>query len=306
MCVRGVVAGELSVGDVVLFLSLMTQLMAPLTYFSSYYRQASFGVGSCCSTSGRSACCTGLLQHRGLPPRLVCHGVPLLHGAVSAFISCSQWAAVPGLHPQIQKGLIDMEQMFELLDTAPAVDDMPGAGQLVVAQGDVAFDRVSFGCAAVRGARGGRRLRDIQSSAAPVLPPVNPHHWAFHAHPPIEPACPSTATRLTLHPCCTTLALPSPAGARWRWWGPQVRPELEGSLMAPQLGLHGALHHPRHLAKCWLLHSLPLLAGSGKSTILRLLLRWVHPSGLRVSGLCDKTLLSTLCTAMPLPTCRRI
>ena len=52
VCVRGVVAGELSVGDVVLFLSLMTQLMAPLTYFSSYYRQASFGVGSCCPNSG--------------------------------------------------------------------------------------------------------------------------------------------------------------------------------------------------------------------------------------------------------------
>lgn len=36
--------------------------------------------------------------------------------------------------------------MFELLDTAPAVDDAPGAPQLAVGRGAVAFDRVSFRC----------------------------------------------------------------------------------------------------------------------------------------------------------------
>lgn len=34
--------------------------------------------------------------------------------------------------------------MFELLDTAPAVDDAPGAGTLAVTAGAVAFDHVSF------------------------------------------------------------------------------------------------------------------------------------------------------------------
>lgn len=39
MCVRGILAGKLSVGDAVLFLSLMNSLMAPLSFFGSYYRQ---------------------------------------------------------------------------------------------------------------------------------------------------------------------------------------------------------------------------------------------------------------------------
>ena len=50
---------------------------------------------------------------------------------------------------QIQKGLIDMENMFELLDTKPAVDDAPDACQLAVTRGDVAFDHVTFRCAPV-------------------------------------------------------------------------------------------------------------------------------------------------------------
>lgn len=39
VCVRGIVAGQQTVGDVVLFLSLMAQLVAPLSFFGSYYRQ---------------------------------------------------------------------------------------------------------------------------------------------------------------------------------------------------------------------------------------------------------------------------
>ena len=38
VCALGVGAGRLSVGDIVLFLSLMTQLYAPLNFFGSYYR----------------------------------------------------------------------------------------------------------------------------------------------------------------------------------------------------------------------------------------------------------------------------
>ncbi|KAL4854966.1 ATP-binding cassette sub-family B member 6 [Chlorella vulgaris] len=82
-CVRGIVAGQLTVGDAVLFLALMAQLVAPLSFFGSYYRQ-------------------------------------------------------------IQKGMVDMEAMFELLDRQPNVQDAPDAGQLVVTQGAVAFDNVTF------------------------------------------------------------------------------------------------------------------------------------------------------------------
>lgn len=41
VCVLGVARGTLTVGDAVLFITLMNQLYVPLTYFGSYYRQAS-------------------------------------------------------------------------------------------------------------------------------------------------------------------------------------------------------------------------------------------------------------------------
>jgi ABC-type transport system involved in Fe-S cluster assembly fused permease/ATPase subunit len=46
---------------------------------------------------------------------------------------------------QVQKALIDMENMFELLYTQPSVEDSPGARALVVAAGRVDFDAVVFG-----------------------------------------------------------------------------------------------------------------------------------------------------------------
>ncbi|KAG2448895.1 hypothetical protein HYH02_006243 [Chlamydomonas schloesseri] len=85
VCVRGVVRSSLTVGDAVLFVTMMNQLYVPLTFFGSYYRQ-------------------------------------------------------------VQKALIDMENMFELLDTAPSVQDPPGQPRrLVVAAGRVDFDQVVFG-----------------------------------------------------------------------------------------------------------------------------------------------------------------
>jgi ABC-type transport system involved in Fe-S cluster assembly fused permease/ATPase subunit len=42
VCVAGVIAGRLTVGDTVLFLALMGQLIAPLNSWASYYRQACF------------------------------------------------------------------------------------------------------------------------------------------------------------------------------------------------------------------------------------------------------------------------
>jgi ABC-type transport system involved in Fe-S cluster assembly fused permease/ATPase subunit len=48
---------------------------------------------------------------------------------------------------QVTKALIDMENMFELLATAPAVQDEPGAGALRVAEGRVEFKEViGAGC----------------------------------------------------------------------------------------------------------------------------------------------------------------
>jgi ABC-type transport system involved in Fe-S cluster assembly fused permease/ATPase subunit len=43
---------------------------------------------------------------------------------------------------QVQKALIDMENMFELLATAPAVADEPGARSLRVSEGRVDFKEV--------------------------------------------------------------------------------------------------------------------------------------------------------------------
>ncbi|KXZ43254.1 hypothetical protein GPECTOR_96g720 [Gonium pectorale] len=83
VAVRGVVSRSLTVGDAVLFITMMNQLYVPLTFFGSYYRQ-------------------------------------------------------------VQKALIDMENMFELLDTDPSVRDPPGAGTLVVRSGRVDFDNVVF------------------------------------------------------------------------------------------------------------------------------------------------------------------
>ncbi|GIL72034.1 hypothetical protein Vretimale_559 [Volvox reticuliferus] len=84
VCVRGVVRGSLTVGDAVLFVTMINQLYVPLTFFGSYYRQ-------------------------------------------------------------VQKALIDMENMFELLDTEPSVRDSPGAVALRVGPARVDFDNVVFG-----------------------------------------------------------------------------------------------------------------------------------------------------------------
>lgn len=58
VCVWGVAAGTLTVGDTVLFLTMMQQLYVPLTYFGSYYRQVSGTSGArnraCCRQGSRS------------------------------------------------------------------------------------------------------------------------------------------------------------------------------------------------------------------------------------------------------------
>ncbi|KAG1671983.1 hypothetical protein FOA52_013356 [Chlamydomonas sp. UWO 241] len=83
VCVRGVADGSLTIGDTVLFVTMINQLYIPLTYFGSYYRQ-------------------------------------------------------------VQKALIDMENMFELINTPPSVQDPPSGAQLVTTAGEVTFDNVVF------------------------------------------------------------------------------------------------------------------------------------------------------------------
>ena len=49
------------------------------------------------------------------------------------------------VYRSIKQGLIDMEQMFLLLDTPAEIVDAPGAAALVVANGHVRFEEVAFG-----------------------------------------------------------------------------------------------------------------------------------------------------------------
>ncbi|GFH15035.1 uncharacterized protein HaLaN_11191, partial [Haematococcus lacustris] len=45
----------------------------------------------------------------------------------------------------VQKALIDVENMFELLATQPHVRDRPGAEPLHIVNGSIEFDNVVFG-----------------------------------------------------------------------------------------------------------------------------------------------------------------
>ncbi len=49
------------------------------------------------------------------------------------------------VYRSIKQGLIDMEQMFILLDTPAEIVDAPGAGAIAVSQGHVRFEDVAFG-----------------------------------------------------------------------------------------------------------------------------------------------------------------
>ena len=84
VCAAKVTTGDLTVGDAVLFLTLMSQIYAPLNFFGSYYRQ-------------------------------------------------------------IQRYMIDMENMFELLATRGAVQDAPTARSLTPAGAGIEFRDVWFG-----------------------------------------------------------------------------------------------------------------------------------------------------------------
>lgn len=126
MCIRGIVAGQLTVGDAVLFLTLMNQLYAPLSFFGSYYRQVgSHEAGETALAWNFSRPWLGAVEQVGDPPG--CTPPKTLVDHLSG-CCCSPVCRLA----QVQKGLIDMENMFDLLRTQPAVKDWPGAKPLVV------------------------------------------------------------------------------------------------------------------------------------------------------------------------------
>ena len=78
MCIRGIVAGALTVGDAVLFLTLMNQLYAPLSFFGSYYRQVRLGSGPAGGPAGRAGGRAGGWSPVGhsVRPLILCLAVP--------------------------------------------------------------------------------------------------------------------------------------------------------------------------------------------------------------------------------------
>ena len=54
------------------------------------------------------------------------------------------------VYREIRQGLVDLENMFSLLDQYPEVVDGPGAKELIVKDGEIVFDNVSFAYSAAR------------------------------------------------------------------------------------------------------------------------------------------------------------
>ena len=54
------------------------------------------------------------------------------------------------VYREIRQGLVDLENMFSLLDQYPEVVDVPGAKELMVKDGEIVFDNVSFAYSAAR------------------------------------------------------------------------------------------------------------------------------------------------------------
>jgi subfamily B ATP-binding cassette protein MsbA len=71
-------------------------------------------------------------------------------GALFSFITALLLAYQPlkslaNLNASLQEGLAAAQRIFEVLDVEPLIRDLPGAGQLRVAGGEIRFDNVRFG-----------------------------------------------------------------------------------------------------------------------------------------------------------------
>ena len=115
----------------VLFLTIMSQLYAPLNSFSSNYRNVrAFSLYSALPISARRLCSpAGPTDTKLLQCSMKVLGLP----RVRRFLHVVNAEVEPVV--QLQKGLIDMENMFELLDRRSAVQDLPSAKPLTVSEG---------------------------------------------------------------------------------------------------------------------------------------------------------------------------
>ncbi len=71
----------------------------------------------------------------------------------------------------IRQGLIDMAAMFDLIDTAPEIVDKPGATELKVSGGELAFENVTFGYDPERQILNGLSLRIPPGKTLAVVGP---------------------------------------------------------------------------------------------------------------------------------------
>jgi ABC-type transport system involved in Fe-S cluster assembly fused permease/ATPase subunit len=95
-CVWGSSRGRVSVGDTVLFISMMQQLYVPLTFFGSYYRQVRASTPA--SGNSQSARRIGwfVVHLRELAHHVV--RVPHIHGSSTGFAVAARSGGLRKLH----------------------------------------------------------------------------------------------------------------------------------------------------------------------------------------------------------------
>ncbi len=75
------------------------------------------------------------------------------------------------VYREIRQALVDMAEMFDLLDQPPDVSDAPGAPPLAVAKGEVVFDSVEFGYDPARPILRGIELRVAGGETVAIVGP---------------------------------------------------------------------------------------------------------------------------------------
>ena len=122
---------------------------------------------STCPVSLTMACCSGkcavIPGYASAPPSSTACGA----GDEATLTTCCHLGPVP--FPQVQKALIDMENMFELLATVPGVLDVKGATSLQVRDGQVDFQGVVFGYDAAQPVLKGVNLTAVGGSTLAVV-----------------------------------------------------------------------------------------------------------------------------------------
>ena len=123
LCARRVLAGSLTVGDVVAIHGMLLQLQAPLTSLGFTYQARSRPLTSPVTSSGPPPTCLRPRSHLALSS----------HRARSALTQ-----------QEIRQSLTDMRQLLQLLRRTPKVQSRPSAPELAVSEGVLRFEDVSF------------------------------------------------------------------------------------------------------------------------------------------------------------------